>query len=305
MNVTHSLNQGAQTRLLDPSVLASLSNLELVAKTVVEGFVQGLHRSPKYGFSQEFVEYRAYADGDDPRYIDWNVYARTDRTYVKRFLGETNSHLMLLLDASASMGFRAGDISKLQYGKFLAASLAYLAKRQHDAVGTMIFNDDVIDYRPPTYKPGTLPGVIHTLDRAEAVQGTVLDKPFSRFRNHIKKRGLVAVISDFYCSPEEMKEIVRPLSLHGQDVMMFQLLDPQELDPDIKESTLFEDMETGQAIEVSPVFMKHDYPGRIRAHIEAINEAARGIGADHVLVNTGAPLDRALHSYLTFREKRG
>ncbi len=305
MSLTHTDNRDAQTRLLDPRVLASLSNLELVAKAVVEGFVMGLHRSPKFGFSQEFVEYRAYVDGDDPRHIDWNVYSRTDRTYIKRFLGETNSHLMILLDASASMGFASATVSKLQYGKYLAASLAYLASKQHDAIGAMIFNDEVLDYRPPTSKSGSLQTVIHILDNAEAVQGTVLHKPFTRFREHIKNRGLVAVISDFYCDPEEMLESVRPLALHGQDVIMFHLLDPGELNPDITESTLFEDMETGEAIEVSPVYMKQDYPEKIRAHIKAIEDACNGINADHILIDTGAPLDKALHNYLTFREKRG
>lgn len=305
MSLTHTDNKNSQTGLLDPAVLASLSTLELVAKAVVEGFAMGLHRSPRFGFSQEFVEYRAYVEGDDPRYIDWNVYARTDRTYIKRFLGETNSHLMLLLDASASMGFSTTAINKLQYGKYLAASLAYMASHQHDAVGVMIFNDEVINYRPPTSKSGSLQGVIHILDHAEAIEGTSLHKPFSRFRQHIKKRGMVAVISDFYCDPEEMLESVRPLAFQGQDVIMFQLLDPGEINPDIQESTLFEDMETGDAIEVSPIFMKHDYPGKIQAHIDAIEDAANGIGADHVLLNTGLPLDRALHNYLTFRQRRG
>lgn len=303
MQLGQTDNRNAPTRLLDPSVLSSLSNLELVAKAVVEGFVMGLHRSPKYGFSQEFVEYRPYAEGDDPRHIDWNVYSRTDKTFIKLFKGETNSHLMLLLDTSASMGFGA-RYSKLQYGKYLAASLAYLASRQHDAIGAMIFNDEVVQYRPPTSKSGTLHGVIHTLDKAEAVEGTAMHKPFTRFREHVKKRGLVAVISDFYCDPEALMENVRPLALHGQDVIMFHLLDPDELNPNIKESTLYEDMESGEAIEVDPIFMKQDYPQRIKAHIAAIEKTAKGMNADHVLLDTSEPLDRALHAYLTFREKR-
>ncbi len=303
MQLGQTDNKNAPTRLLDPSVLSSLSNLELVAKAVVEGFVMGLHRSPKYGFSQEFVEYRPYAEGDDPRHIDWNVYSRTDKTFIKLFKGETNSHLMLLLDTSASMGFGA-RYSKLQYGKYLAASLAYLASRQHDAIGAMIFNDEVVQYRPPTSKSGTLHGVIHTLDKAEAVEGTAMHKPFTRFREHVKKRGLVAVISDFYCDPEALMENVRPLALHGQDVIMFHLLDPDELNPNIKESTLYEDMESGEAIEVDPIFMKQDYPQRIKAHIAAIEKTAKGMNADHVLLDTSEPLDRALHAYLTFREKR-
>lgn len=306
MSLTQTDNSDARTRLLDPAVLASLSNLELIAKAVVEGFLIGLHRSPKFGFSQEFVEYRQYAEGDDPRYIDWNVYARTDRTYIKRFLGETNSHLMLLLDTSASMGFGTKDgITKLQYGKYLGASLAYLASRQHDAIGAMLFADEVKEYRPPASKVGSLQGVIHTLDNAEAILGTDINKPMSRFREHVKKRGLVAVISDFYCDAEELLENIRPLALHGQDVIMFHLLDRDELEPDIKQSTLYEDMETGHAIEVSPVYMKNAYREKIGKHIKAIEEAASGIRADHVLLNTSEPLDKALHSYLTFREKRG
>lgn len=305
MAAPSSDNRDARTRLLNPSVLASLSNLELVAKAVVEGFVIGLHRSPKFGFSQEFVEYREYTEGDDPRYIDWNVYSRTDRTYVKRFQGETNSHLMLLLDTSASMGFGSGDATKLQYGKYLAASLAYLASRQHDAVGLMLFDDDIVEYRPPANKPGSLQGVIHTIDAAQARQGTDINKPMSRFREHIKKRGLVAVISDFYCDAEELLENIRPLALHGQDVIMLHLLDEKELDPEIKQSTLYEDMETGQAVEVEPTYMQKAYREKIQTHIRTIEEAANGIRADHVLINTSEPLDKALHNYLTFREKRG
>jgi len=292
-------------RLLDPSVLGAMSNLELVAKAVVEGFVIGLHRSPKFGFSQEFVEYRQYADGDDPRYIDWNVYARSDRTVIKRFKGETNSHLMLLLDTSASMGFGSGDTSKLQYGKYLGASLAYLAARQHDAVGVMLFDNEVKEYRPPASKPGSLQGVIHTLDDAQASEGTDINQPMTRFREHIKKRGLVAVISDFYCDAQELMENIRPLALHGQDVIMFHLLDKDELTPEIKQSTLYEDMETGQAIEVEPAFMQKAYRDKIQKHIASIEEAANGIRADHILLDTSEPLDKALHNYLTFREKRG
>jgi uncharacterized protein (DUF58 family) len=300
----------APMNLLNPTVLASLSNLELVAKAVVEGFVIGLHRSPKFGFSQEFVEYRAYTEGDDPRYVDWNVFARTGKTYIKRFLGETNSHLMIMLDSSASMGFggssdRKGGVTKLQYGKFLGASLAYMASRQHDAVGVMIFADEVLEYRPPTSRSGAMQGVIHTLDRAQPALGTHMGKPMTRFQERIKRRGLVAVISDFYCDAEELLENVRPLAMQGQDVVLFHLLDPDEINPNIKQSTLYEDMETGHAIEVSPVYMNKDYRERIQAHIAGIQKAASGMNADHVLINTADPLDKALHSYLTFREKRG
>ena len=301
---TGTLQHTTANQLLDPKVLAGLSNLELVARAVVEGFLIGLHRSPVFGFSQEFAEYRSYAEGDDPRFVDWNVFARTDRTYIKRFLGETNSHLVILLDSSASMGFGTGEVNKLQYGKFLAASLAYLASRQHDAVGTMIFDDEVRNYRAPSSRSGKLQGVLHTIDDAIPSSGTDLKKPFRRFQEHINRRGLVAVISDFYCDAEEMIAGVRPLAFQGQDVILFHLLDSGELEPRIKNSVLLEDIETGKAVEVSPQFMTREYPKKVRAHIQSLRDAASGIGADHVMVNTAEPLDQALRNYLMFRGKR-
>jgi uncharacterized protein (DUF58 family) len=292
-------------RLLQPQVLAGLSNLDLVARAVVEGFLTGMHRSPFFGFSQEFREYKAYGEGDDPRFIDWNVYARTDRTYIKRFLGETNTHLVILLDASASMNFGSGAVTKLQYGKFLAATLAYMASRQHDAVGLIVFDDDIREHRPPSSRAGHLQSVLHAIDRAEPGSGTDLARPIERFREFQKGRGLVAVISDFYCDPEALLHGVRPLAYQGQDVVLFQLLDPQELKPDFRESTLLEDMESGDAVEVSPSFMRAKYREKIEAHIGNLKRQATGAGADHVLVDVTHPLDEALRGYLLFRQRRG
>lgn len=291
--------------MLRPEVLAGLSNLDLVARAVVEGFLTGLHRSPWFGFSQEFAEYRAYNEGDDPRFVDWNVYARTERTYVKRYVGETNTHLALLLDASASMGFGSGGVTKLQYGKYLAATLAYLASRQHDAVGLIIFDDEVREYRAPSTRTGQLQFILHAIDRAEPGTGTDLKAPFERFHEFRTGRGLVAVISDFYCDPEALLKGVQPLAYQGQDVVLFQLLDPEELEPKMKESALLEDMETGETMEVSPIYMRSDYRERIREHVEALKTSAMRAGADHVLVNIAEPLDAALRSYLLFRQRRG
>ena len=297
-------SQSTARELLRPEVLAGLKTLDLVARSVVEGVLIGLHRSPMFGFSQEFAEYRMYNEGDDPRFIDWNVYARTDRMYIKRFLGDTNSHLMILLDASASMGFGGPPVSKLRYAQFLAASLAFLASRQHDAVGCMVFDEEVRDYREPSSRSGKLQGVLHCIDAASAATGTKFDKPFDKFREQINRRGLVAVISDFYCDTEDLLSGVRPLAWQGQDVVLFQVLDPQELDPEFKTNVLLEDLETGEAVEVAPRFMKDDYPQRIRSHVAAISKAAAGIGADHVLVSTNDSLDQALRNYLLFRQRR-
>jgi len=294
----------APQHLLRPEVLAGLSTLDLVARAVVEGFLTGMHRSPWFGFSQEFAEYRAYYEGDDPRFVDWNVYARTERTYVKRYVGETNTHLVILLDASASMGFGSGAVTKLQYAKFLAATLAYLASRQHDAVGLVVFDEEVREHRAPSTRPGQLQFVLHAIDRAQPGTGTDLKVPFERFREFRTGRGLVAVISDFYCDPEALLKGVQPLAYQGQDVVLFQLLDPEELEPKVKESVLLEDMETRETMEVSPIYMRSRYRERIRAHVDALKHSARRAGADHVLVNIAEPLDAALRSYLLFRQRR-
>lgn len=291
-------------QLLRPEVLARIKNLDLIARSVVEGLMVGLHRSPAFGFSQEFAEYRAYAEGDDPRFIDWNVFARTGRTYIKRYLGDTNSHLMLLLDASASMGFGGPPVTKLRYAQFLAASLAYLAARQHDAVGCMVFDEVVRDYRPPSTRSGRLQGVLHCIDNAQARIGTKFDKPFEKFGEHINRRGLVVVISDFYCDVDKLLAGVRPLAWQGQDVILFQVLDEQELEPDVASNVLLEDLETGNAVEVTPAFMRDTYPERMRLHIDSLAKAAAGIGADHVLVRSSDSLDQALRNYLLFRQRR-
>jgi uncharacterized protein (DUF58 family) len=296
---------GNPRHLLKPQVLAGLSNLDLLARAVVEGFLTGMHRSPFFGFSQEFREYKAYAEGDDPRFVDWNVYARTERTYIKRFLGETNTRLVILLDASASMGFGSGAVTKLQYGKFLAATLAYLATRQHDAVGLIVFDDNIRAHMHPSSRPGHLQGVLHAIDSAEPGTGTDLTQPIERFREFEKGRGLVAVISDFYCDPAALLHGVRPLAYQGQDVVLFQLLDPQELKPEFRESALLEDMESGEAVEVSPSFMRARYREKIEAHITDLKREAVGAGADHELVDITHPLDEALRSYLLFRQRRG
>jgi uncharacterized protein (DUF58 family) len=292
-------------RLLTPETLSSLANLELVARVAVEGFLTGLHRSPRFGFSQEFAEYRAYAEGDDPRFIDWNVFARTERTYVRRYRGETNTRLFVLLDASASMGYQSPSarVSKLQFGKFLAAALAYLATRQHDPVGLIVFDDTVRHYRPPSSRAGSLQGVLHALDTATPGQRTDLEGCFQKFREHMSRRGLVAVISDLYCDPIAMTRAVQPLAYHGHDIVFFQVLDPGELQPQWRDSVLLEDMESGQTMEVSPEYMDGVYRDRLQNHLQGVRNAAASVGAELVLARTDEPLDDALRRYLMFRQR--
>lgn len=298
------MNAAASNRLLPPETLAGLANLELIARTAVEGFLTGLHRSPHYGFSQEFKEYRAYVEGDDPRFVDWNVYARTERTYIRRFEGETNTRLMILLDASASMGYGSHSVTKLQYGKFLAAALAYLAARQHDPVGLIVFDEKVRTFRPATSRAGSLTAMIHSIDAVTPGNGTNLEACFQRFGEHLSRRGLVAVISDLYCNPEEMSRAVQPLAYRGHDIMLFQLLDPQEMQPNWRESVLLKDVETNRTLNVSPEYLAGEYKQRLDAHLQSLRRAAANVGAHQMLITTDEPLDNALRRYLLLREGR-
>jgi uncharacterized protein (DUF58 family) len=293
----------APARLLQPATLAALANLDLVARTAVEGVLTGLHRSPNFGFSQEFKEYRAYAEGDDPRFIDWNVYARADRIYTRRFEGETNTRLMLLLDASASMGYSSQSVNKLQYAKFLAAAFAYLATRQQDPVGLIVFDEKIRQHRPPTSRTGSLHSLIHAIDAVQPGSGTDLAGCFANVREHLRKRGLVVVFSDLYCDPEQMTRAVQPLAYHGHDVMIVQILDPLELKPQWRESLVVEDIETRQFFNVSPDDIEQDYAPKLAAHLEALRNAAAKMGALQMLVRTDEPLDQALRRYLLFRQR--
>jgi uncharacterized protein (DUF58 family) len=294
----------AQNRLLPPATLAGLANLELIARTAVEGFLTGMHRSPRFGFSQEFREYRAYVEGDDPRFVDWNVYARTDRTYIRRYEGETNTRLMILLDASASMGYSSHAVTKLQYAKFLAAALAYLAARQHDPVGLIVFDEQMRQYRPATSRAGSLHGLIHTIDAVSAGGGTDLDKCFQSFREHLARRSLVAVISDLYCDPAAMTRAVQPLAARGHDIMIFQLLDPQEIQPQWRDAVVLEDVETRQALNISPDYLETTYRERLESHLASLRDVAASVGANHALLPTDQPLDDALRRYMMFRQRR-
>ncbi|MDJ0656868.1 MAG: DUF58 domain-containing protein [Xanthomonadales bacterium] len=294
-------------RWLDPGVLMQLGNIELVARAAVEGLTVGLHRSPRFGFSQEFAEYRPYAEGDDPRFIDWNVYARTERNYVKRFLGETNTRLMIVLDASASMDFGEAGQNKLRYARFLAASLAYLASRQHDAIGLVAFDQQVREFVPPSSRPGRLNALLHAIDRVEAAGGTDFVPPFERFQQATGHRGLVAVISDFLCDVDTLVEAVMPMALQGHDVFLLQLLHPEELNPTIPRqgTSALRDMEDQHTMEVSSRFLKHEYPQRLQAHIDHLRSAAAAARCDHLMMTTDQRLDVPLRRYLRFRQRRG
>lgn len=290
-------------RLLQPDVLARLGSLELVARTVVDGVTTGMHRSPHFGFSQEFAEYRAYNEGDDLRYVDWNVYARTDRTYIKRFRGETNTAVTLLLDASASMDFGT-PVSKLQLSRYLLASLAYTARRQHDALGLAVFDESVRHYLTPSGKPDALLRLLGVLESSEAGEGTDIVESLATLRASMNRRGLVIIASDFYADADALLDALRPLAHQGQDLAVFHVLDSEELNPSIKRISALRDLESRETVIVDPEFLANGYRRRFSEHCEAVQRACRRIGADYTRVLTNEPLDAALQAYLRFRERR-
>jgi uncharacterized protein (DUF58 family) len=291
-------------RFLDPQVLAGISELDLVAKTVVDGFIAGLHRSPDFGFSQEFAEYRAYTPGDDLRHVDWNVFARTERAYLKRYRGETNTLLTLMLDSSASMGYTSHKVTKLDYARFVAASIAYLAHHQRDATGILIFDDDIRNYVRPSSRQGQFMRIVHAIEHAELGKRTDFQKPFVHFQEFLKRRGMVLVMSDFYEQPEKVIQTVEPLRFKGNELILFHILDPQEIQPSLRAPVLLVDMETQDAIEVSPEYAKREYREKVDAHIEALRSKAKSAGIDYFLLRTDRPLDDALREYLTIRQGR-
>jgi uncharacterized protein (DUF58 family) len=295
---------GTLQRFLDPSVLAGIAHLELVAKTVVDGFISGLHRSPDFGFSQEFAEYRMYTPGDDLRHVDWNVYARTDRCYLKRYLGETNTLVTVLLDASASMAFASHATSKIDYARYLSASLAYLAHHQRDAGGLIVFDDEIRNYVSPSSRQGQMQRVLHAIEKAEPGARTDYAKPFIHFQQFLFRRGLVAVISDFYEDPDLIIKTMLPLRYRGNEVILFHILDPEEIQPKLKGPALFIDMETEEAMEVSPDYTQNEYRRKIDAHIERLRTEAQKAGIDYFLAVTDRPLDEALREYLSVRQGR-
>ncbi len=294
----------APKRLLEPTMLARLGSLELVARTVVDGVMTGMHRSPHFGFSQEFAEYRAYNEGDDLRFVDWNVYARTDRAYVKRFQGETSTTVTLLVDTSASMGF-GEPCSKLDTARWLAAAFAWLTRRQRDTLALATFDEKLRDWQAPSARPDSLPRALGLLERLEAGEGTELVSTLKDLRNTVTRRGLVVLVSDLYADPDEVMEALQPLAHGGQDIAVFRILSPQEIEPSLKRVTALKDLESDSQVVVDPEFLKSGYRERFTAHEAAIEQACRRVGADHVLVRTDEPLDLAVQSYLRFRERRG
>jgi uncharacterized protein (DUF58 family) len=288
-------------RFVDPKVLARIGNLELVARSVVDGFINGLHRSPYFGASVDFAEHRGYVPGDDIRRVDWRLYARTDRYYIKEYEADSNSNFAVLLDVSRSMGFGSEGLTKLDYGRMLAACLTYLVHRQRDRVGLVAFDSDIVEYVPPSAKH--MDTTLHVLDRLKPARPGSFREPMNKIAEHFGRRGLLVLVSDLYEEPDALLEAIGPLRFRGHDMIVFHVMDRAELDFEYADPSAFEDLESGEQIPIVPEALAGQYRELVQAHITGLTERFSANRIDYTLVNTSAPLDHALFSYLSTRER--
>jgi uncharacterized protein (DUF58 family) len=292
-------------RFLDPAVIARLGTMELKARTVVEGFLSGLHRSPYKGFSVEFAEYRQYIPGDDLSTLDWKVYARTDRHYVKKYEEETNVECHLLLDVSGSMAYRGtAPMSKMEYGSVLAGSLAFLMNRQRDATGLMAFDDRIVFRVPARARPGHLNALLLGLEGLDAGKRSDVGRPLHQLAEALLKRSLVVLISDLLDEPEPIIKGLQHLKFRGTDVIVFQVLDPNELTFPFKSAARFKDLESREEVTAEPSNIRTTYLRELAGLTLRYDRALRGAGIDYVQLDTSQPLDFALLAYLAARSRR-
>lgn len=288
-------------RFLDPKVLARIDDLELVARFVVEGFISGLHRSPHLGFSTDFAEHRQYMPGDDIRHMDWRLYARTDRFYLKEYEADTNSNFIAILDVSKSMGYGTTGLTKLEYAKYLAACLTYFSHRQRDRVGFVSMDSDIVDIVPPSAKH--LNQVLYALDRAEPRGRSGLAMPLLKVSESQHRRSILLILSDLYEPADKIRDALGPLRDAGHDVVVMHLLDPTELNFPFEAAGTFEDLESGDKIPVVPHRLKERYTQLIRDHVADVERLLGEGRVDYIMVDTSKPVDEVLFQYLLRRER--
>ncbi len=292
-------------KFIDAQALMSIGSLELRARSVVEGFLSGMHRSPYHGFSVEFTEYRQYTPGDDPRYLDWRVVARSDRYFIKKYEDETNLRCHLLVDQSRSMNYGSRGHTKTAYAATLAATLAYFLHLQGDATGLLTFDDQVRDYLPARHRVGHLRQLMHALERPAAGRTTDLAAPLERITALIRRRALVAFVSDFLAPIDQLERKLVALGACGHEVSVFQVLDPAERNLGVEQPAMFEDSETGRTLYLDPASARGDYVKKLGEHCEALRAMCRKLGLSYHLLATDQPLESALFGFLQDRMKRG
>ena len=290
-------------RFLDPAIVARLGTIDLKARTIVEGFLTGLHRSPYKGFSVEFAEYRQYLPGDDLATLDWKVFARSDKHFVKKYEEETNLSCHLLLDVSASMGYGSGEITKLQYASYLTGALAYLMHRQRDAFGLIAFDDSISALLPASARSGHLRTVLLALERLEMGTRTNVAKPLNDLAAAVRKRGVVVLVSDLLDDPARVLDGLKHFRYRGTDVIVFQILDPYELQFPFEHAARFRDMETAEEVMAVPSSIRADYIERIEGLTAHYKRELGLAGIDYCLLNTSQPLELGLMSYLMTRRR--
>jgi uncharacterized protein (DUF58 family) len=292
-------------RFVDPKALMNIQHLEWRARLVVEGFRSGLHRSPYHGFSVEFTEYRQYTVGDDPRSIDWRVFARSDRYYIKRFQDETNLRCHLLVDQSRSMAYGSLTYTKADYAATLAATLAQFLHLQGDAVGLFTFDEQVREYLPARHRPGHLRPLMHALDREAAGRSTDLAAPLRRAAEIIRKRGLLIILSDFLAGSEGLGALLGSLAAAGHELVVIQIMDPTEVAFPFVDPAQFEDLETGRTLLLDPETVRKGYQNRLSAHTEQLRATCLDLGAAWTRWTTDQPLELALLNFLRSRRNAG
>ena len=293
-----------RSSLIHPKSLMAIRNLEFRARIVVEGFWNGLHRSPYHGFSVEFTEFRQYSPGDDLRYLDWRVFARSDRYYIKKFEDETNLRCHLIVDHSKSMGYGSLGYTKSEYANTLAATIAYFLFKQGDAVGLITFDEQLRDILPARNRAGHLRQLMLALDKPVAGTATDLKLPLTRIMQMVRKRGVVVLISDLLTPLADLQRALAELSAFGHEAIVFHVLDPAEAQFEFSDAAIFEDIENGRKLYVDAAAARKSYLGKFRAHCAEARSACERHGIGYVQLTTDRPLEIALFDFLRQRMER-
>ena len=299
------MNSIDKRKYLDPLILAKIDNMALRARLVVEGYLIGQHKSPYHGFSVEFAEHRAYGSGDEIRHIDWKLYGKTDRYYVKRYEEETNLRSYILLDTSQSMTYGSGEITKLDYGSYLSAALTHLMLNQRDAMGLVLFDEKIRKFIPPRAAPSHANIIMGALDKIQSANDTQIRPTLDYMAERIKKRGLVILISDLLDDPAQVLMGLNHFRHNKQEMIVFHLLDRQELEFQFGNRTKFRDLETDETITTEPWHIRSAYQELIEMHQRKYRLGCRNQRIDYVPLFTDQPLDLALNEYLNKRQKTG
>ena len=294
---------GSSKKYLNPAVLSSIDNMALRAKLVVEGYLVGKHKSPYHGFSVEFAEHRTYGQGDEIKHIDWKLYGKTDRHYVKRFEEETNLRSYILLDTSKSMSFKSKNISKLKYGESLTAALTHLMINQKDAVGLILFDNAIREYISPKTSKSHKNVIFNSLSKCKAGKNTNIQLILDSMAERIKKSGLVILISDLLDDPKNVMKGLNHFRHNKQEVIVFHLLDKQEFNFTFNERTKFSDMETGETITTDPWHIQSSYQDKIKLFINKFKRECGNQKIDYVPIFTDQNFDLALSEYIRKRHK--